>query len=86
MIAVTLGVICYALLLWMLALVTLKVAAPQAVDWIVKLWEKGWQTMVKVYWTVRFEEDDEGLWQIVEDAQGGRYRIHIRDDKGVMKW
>jgi hypothetical protein len=40
-----------------------------------------------LYWTVRYDDDDEGrLWQIVEDREGNRYRILIRDTTGEMKW
>jgi hypothetical protein len=41
---------------------------------------------LKEFFTVRFEDDDAGLWQIIEDREGNRYRVQIRDAKGEMKW
>ena len=85
-VAVALGVASYGALAWLLSVMMLKVIAPRALDWINNLWARGWYTMVKIYWTVRYEEDEEGLWQIVEDRDGNRYRVQVRDSKGEMKW
>lgn len=84
--ALTLAGAAYGLLLWQLGTMVVRVMMPGAPDWIKTQWREGLRIMVKTYWTVRYEEDDEGLWQIVEDSEGGRYRVHICDAKGEMKW
>lgn len=39
------------------------------------------------FFTVRYEDDDEGLWQVIEEAAtGNRYRVQVRDAKGDYKW
>lgn len=84
--ALTLAGASYGLLLWQLGTMVVRVMMPGLPDWIATQWRKGLKTMVKTYWTVRYEEDDEGLWQIIEDRDGNRYRVHVRDNKGEMKW
>ena len=84
--ALTLAGASYGLLLWQLGTMVVRVMMPGLPDWIATQWREGLKTMVKTYWTVRYEEDDEGLWQVVEDRDGNRYRVHVRDSKGEMKW
>lgn len=84
--AILLGVMTYALLAWSLGVMAARVVGPVPVG-VKQFFREGWHTMVKTYFTVRYEEDDEGLWQVVEEsATGDRYRVHIRDDAGEMKW
>lgn len=79
--AILIGSVCYGLILWVLWTMVhhVSVLHPLPLD---KLKE----AIQVLYWTVRYEDDDEGLWQIVEARDGNRYRILIRDDKGEMKW
>lgn len=84
--ALTLAGASYGLLLWQLGTMVVRVMMPSLPDWIATHWREGLKTMVNRYWTVRYEEDDEGLWQIVEDSEGGRYRVQVKDSKGEMKW
>jgi hypothetical protein len=71
---------------WLLALALYRVMGPWP-DWMVKIYYWKWKGNVMGYFTVRYETDDDGLWQIVEEtATGNRYRVHVRDAKGVMKW
>jgi len=86
MIALALGWASYGLLCVVLARATYHVVGPLP-DWIVKLYHWKWRGTLKEFFTVRFEDDDAGLWQIVEEiATGNRYRVQIRDEKGNYKW
>jgi hypothetical protein len=88
-IAVGLGVSVYGMLCWTLGVVLYKVMGPlptlplrlrRIINW-------KWSGTVKGYFTVRYEIDDDGLWQIVEETEtGNRYRVHVRDAQGEMKW
>lgn len=79
--AVLIGSACYGLIVHALWIMTKNVVELQPLP-LNKL--RGIVEML--YWTVRYEDDDEGMWQIVEDRDGNRYRILIRDNKGEMKW
>ena len=79
--AILIGSACYGLILWTLWIMTKNVVELQPLP-LSKLRE-----MIRMlYWTVRYEDDEDGTWQIVENRAGERYRILIRDDKGEMKW
>lgn len=80
--AILIGSGCYGLILHALWTMTRNVIElrPLPLDRLREMIEM-------LYWTVRYDDDDEGrLWQIVEDREGNRYRILIRDTKGEMKW
>lgn len=79
--AILIGSACYGLIVHTLWIMTKNVVELQPLP-LNKL--RGIVEML--YWTVRYEDDDEGMWQIVEDRDGNRYRILIRDSKGEMKW
>lgn len=79
--AILIGSGCYALILWVLWTMTHHVSVLHPLP-LNKLRE----AIQVLYWTVRYEDDEDGLWQIVEDREGNRYRVLIRDDKGEMKW
>jgi len=88
-IAVGLGVSIYGMLCWQLGTILYKVMGPlprlplkvrRIINW-------KWEGNVMGYFTIRYEIDDEGLWQIVEEtATGNRYRVHVRNAKGEYKW
>lgn len=88
-VAIMIGSGCYGLLCWFLASTLHKVMGPlptlplrvrRIINW-------KWSGTVKGFFTVRYEIDDEGLWQIIEETEtGNRYRVHVRDEKGEMKW
>lgn len=79
--AILIGSACYGLILW-----TLWTMLHHAVELQPLPLNKLREAIEMLYWTVRYEDDDEGLWQIIEDREGSRYRVLIRDDKGEMKW
>ena len=79
--AILIGSACYGLIVHTLWIMTKNVVELQPLP-LNKLRE----IVEMLYWTVRYEDDDEGMWQIVEDRDGNRYRILIRDSKGEMKW
>lgn len=86
MIAVVLGWACYGLIVWALALMIMRVMGPSP-EYAGALIKKLVGEVQMLYFTVRFEDDDAGLWQIIEEtATGNRYRVQIRDAKGEMKW
>lgn len=80
-IAVLIGLACYGLIVHALWLMTKNVVELQPLP-LNKLRE----IVEMLYWTVRYEDDETGMWQIVEDRDGNRYRILLRDNKGEMKW
>jgi hypothetical protein len=76
----------YMALCWLLGLILLHVMGPMP-DWIIKLYKWKWKGTVMGYFTVRYENDEQGLWQIIEEsATGNRYRVQVRNAKGDMKW
>jgi len=81
MIAVMIGSACYGLMVWALWRMVLSV-----VDWKPLPLQQLRETIRMLYFTVRYEDDDDGLWQIIEDREGTRYRVLIRNDKGEVKW
>ena len=84
--AVLIAATVYAALAWALGVMVVRVMGPLP-DAVTNLLKKGWGEMVKTYFTVRYEEDDDGLWQIVEEtATGDRYRVQVKDKDGKMKW
>lgn len=85
MIALALGWACYGLIVWVLTLMVMRVIGPSP-EYMGALIKKLIGEVQMLYFTVRFEDDDAGLWQIIEDREGNRYRVHIRDAKGEMKW
>lgn len=80
-IAVLIGSACYGLIVHALWAMTRNVFTLQPLP-LNKLRE----IVEMLYWTVRYEDDETGMWQIVEDRDGNRYRILLRDNKGEMKW
>lgn len=80
-IAVLIGSACYGLIVHALWTMTKHVFTLQPLP-LNKLRE----IVEMLYWTVRYEDDETGMWQIVEDRDGNRYRILLRDNKGEMKW
>lgn len=85
MIAVTLGVMTYAALCGLLLTTLYNVMGPLP-DRIMKIIKHKWKDYHMLYYTVRYEDDDAGTWQIIEDRDGNRYRVLIRNEKGEMKW
>lgn len=80
-IAVLIGSACYGLIVHTLWRLVQNVVELQPLP-LNKLRE----IVEMLYWTVRYEDDETGMWQIVEDRDGNRYRILLRDNKGEMKW
>jgi len=86
MIALVLGWTCYGLLCVVLLRATYHVVGPPP-DWMVRWYHWKWRGTLKEFFTVRYELDDGGLWQIVEEtATGNRYRVQVRDAKGNYRW
>jgi len=79
--AILIGLACYGLIVHALWIMTKNVVELQPLP-LNKLRE----IVEMLYWTVRYEDDETGMWQIVEDRDGNRYRILLRDNKGEMKW
>ncbi len=79
--AILIGSACYGLILW-----TLWTMLHHAVELQPLPLGKIRETIRMLYWTVRYEDDENGTWQIVESREGERYRILIRDLEGEMKW
>lgn len=86
--ALVLAAAVYAMLSGFLIYVTWRVAgSPPWPAWMVRFYHWKWRGTLKGFFTVRYEIDDDGLWQIVEEsATGNRYRVQVRDANGEMKW
>lgn len=81
MIATAIGLACYGLLLKMLWIMVTSVVEFKPLPL-----EKLKETIRMLYFTVRYEDDNAGTWQVIEDRDGNRYRVLIRNEKGEMKW
>lgn len=86
--AAVIGLLTYGLLCAFLIYAVWRVyGAPYWPAWAVKFYRWKMNTNVKGYFTVRYETDDAGLWQIIEEtATGNRYRLHVRDSEGRVQW
>lgn len=78
----------YAVLCAFLIYTTWRVyGAPPWPQWAVNMYYWKWRGTLKGFFTVRYELDDSGLWQIVEEtATGNRYRVQVYNENGDYKW
>lgn len=61
--------------------------APQLPDWMINFYYWKWTGTVQGFFTVRYESDEHGLWQIIEQFKTGyRYRVQVYDSEGNYKW